>query len=1184
MRTLHFNLSHLKDQEGLMLHANLQDYPLQVHTKLTRQQASKTSTLFQHLPEAGLTHFITGLQLPPSRPALIEISVPKVINGQTVRRTIAMKIHVPPAGRALALQTIRETEDEEIVLHPKLALLGDSSSGLLKANADLASPPGIDEYISPFDTAVALLFHHPGLINLSESDNGKIPAYIIERIITRAIGMSNTLPYVLEELGDDWATEKPVMRELADGKTEHMRDPDNPELFLYTRQIHPNVMIEVESALKEALIRVQQDAVLQGQQWDVQYGIGADSKTARTVKSGENLKAGASKWALSNKTPGNGLTISPVIRVEPHTPGKGNYKGTGIWTNDIKYEKIKVLDAEMLDLLLKDKILLRIAVPAHPGGIACLPVKVERKGSEGPYVGVINFSTDKMLTIKAVFTLNSYKTGLDYTLDCTNIDSNASADLIVMQGDTQEVVKRLDFINTDGDTFVNYINIECTNHWVRHLGAFVQFLDGDEKPIPISKNWTEQLPEFLRGAFQNNPTKKYLDVLGPVNLAFGIPVSDESITVRFPIHKDARTIRLLMGGLGTGEFDSGVCLPGLTLTVALELALPLFMLTAGAAIMNSKWVTNLMKDKAVLYSVIALGLTFTGIDIEMQGDAKKPLLRLANIAGPMLLETGLKTVIEQAVAAAAATKLIPIVGQAFQVLNTAVTLAQLAQTIAAVVQAPFVYQCDIVGTIDVDITLTPDTEYHYFPLLANSYKVQVIYDKSATNLVYYGKHPGGTESNPINVRFSDAPAGGSLKVFVFFYAENGWQAGQAESNWFTAQGTHGTTLHIDNVEIKNNKIPLTEKSVYKHKQKLAIENNKHVWVKDGPAPTTTRATAKPDEQHELRDLTSITLAQRPASLGYTWQATGLHIPRDTNPDGPPVDDSMYMAQNISILSSPEDGYSTSKVGFGYPAGIAYDITTKDNGTGNNFFITSGATDRQYHLRRLKLSYNGGQRKTIPPVFDHRIDESWGQFSASLDRYVVHPQGYVFGISTNESKIYYLKLPNKPSKESLAPYASLGSGRGKRDGLIDSPVAIAVGIDGVILVLEAKNKRIQAFDINCNPVKSYFSDGATPATKSCYLNLSDDDDVEYLDLAVEGKGYLYVLSCVNGGKVVDDYSFTIHTPDGKKLVTTRGVAAAKMAVALDRSLYTLNYEVLFGKNKRTEPSVSLWLPAPPDPKS
>ena len=480
-----------------MLHANLQDYPLQVHTKLTRQQASKTSTLFQHLPEAGLTHFITGLQLPPSRPALIEISVPKVINGQTVRRTIAMKIHVPPAGRALALQTIRETEDEEIVLHPKLALLGDSSSGLLKANADLASPPGIDEYISPFDTAVALLFHHPGLINLSESDNGKIPAYIIERIITRAIGMSNTLPYVLEELGDDWATEKPVMRELADGKTEHMRDPDNPELFLYTRQIHPNVMIEVESALKEALIRVQQDAVLQGQQWDVQYGIGADSKTARTVKSGENLKAGASKWALSNKTPGNGLTISPVIRVEPHTPGKGNYKGTGIWTNDIKYEKIKVLDAEMLDLLLKDKILLRIAVPAHPGGIACLPVKVERKGSEGPYVGVINFSTDKMLTIKAVFTLNSYKTGLDYTLDCTNIDSNASADLIVMQGDTQEVVKRLDFINTDGDTFVNYINIECTNHWVRHLGAFVQFLDGDEKPIPISKNWTEQLPEFL---------------------------------------------------------------------------------------------------------------------------------------------------------------------------------------------------------------------------------------------------------------------------------------------------------------------------------------------------------------------------------------------------------------------------------------------------------------------------------------------------------------------------------------------------------------------------------------------------------------------------------------------------------------------------------------------------------------
>jgi hypothetical protein len=1163
-----------------MLHANFQDYPLQVHTKLTRQQAHKNSALLQHLPEASLTHFIEGLQLPPSRPALIEISVTKMINGQPVQRTIAMKIHVPPAGRALALQAIRETEDEEIVLHPKLALFGDPSPGLLKAHADLAYPTGVDEFVSTFDTAVALLFHHPGLINLSESENAKIPAYIIERVITRAIGMSNTLPYVLEELGENWATEKPVMEELADGKMEHMRDPENPKLFLYSREIHPDVMIEVEKALKEALIRVQQDSLLKGQQWDVQYGIGADSKKARAVKPGEQVKAGASKWALSNKTPGNGLTVSPVITVEPNTPGKGNYKGKGVWSNEVKYEKIKVLDAEMLDLLLKDKLLLRIAVPAHPGGVACIPVQVKQKGNDGPYIGSIDFKGEKGLSVKANFTLNSYKTGLDYTLDCTSIDNNASATLIVMQGDTQEVVKQLDFINIDGDTWVNYISIKCTNQWLRHLGAFVQFIDGDGKEIVVNKTWAEQLPEFLRAGFQSDPTKKYLDMLGPINLAFGIPVSDESITVRFPVHKDARTVRLLMGGLGTGEYDHGVCMPGLIMTVALELALPIFMLTAGSAIMNSKWVTDLMKDKAVLYSVIAIGLGLTGLDMKRTGDAEKPLLRLANVAGPMLLKTGLKTVIEKQVAVGMATKAIPIVGQAFQVLSAAVTLAQLGQTIAAVVQAPFVYRCDIVGTIDISITLTPDTEFHYFPLLANSYKVQVVYDKSATNLVYSGTHPGGTESNPITVRFSDAPAGGSLKVFVFFYAENGWQAGQAESNWFTAQGTHGTTLRIDNVEVKNNKIPLTEKSVYKHKQKLAIEKGKHVWVKDGPAPTATRESAKPDEQHELRDLTSITLAQRPASLGYTWQATGLHIPRDTNPDGPPTDDVLYMAQNISILSSPEDGYSTSKVGFSYAAGIAYDIATKDNGTGHNFFITSGSKDPNFHLRRLKLSYDGGQRKTIPPVFDHRTDESWGRFSTSLDRYVVHPQGYVFGISTNESKIYRVKL-DKPCKESEAPFASLFSGRGKRDGLIDSPVAIAVGIDGVILVLEAKNNRVQAFDLNCNPVGSYFSNDGT---KSCYLNLPDDDDVEYLDLAVEGKGYLYVLSCINGGKVVDDYSFTIHTPDGKKLVTTKGVAAAKLAVALDRSLYTLNYEVLFGKDKRTEPSVSLWLPAPPDPKS
>lgn len=47
-------------------------------------------------------------------------------------------------------------------------------------------------------------------------------------------------------------------------------------------------------------------------------------------------------------------------------------------------------------------------------------------------------------------------------------------------------------------------------------------------------------------------------------------------------------------------------------------------------------------------------------------------------------------------------------------------------------------------------------------------------------------------------------------------------------------------------------------------------------------------------------------------------------------------------------------------------------------------------------------------------------------------------------------------------------AQVKSGKGSRPGLINSPVASAVAPDGMILVLEAGNNRIQALDLGANP--------------------------------------------------------------------------------------------------------------------
>jgi hypothetical protein len=200
---------------------------------------------------------------------------------------------------------------------------------------------------------------------------------------------------------------------------------------------------------------------------------------------------------------------------------------------------------------------------------------------------------------------------------------------------------------------------------------------------------------------------------------------------------------------------------------------------------------------------------------------------------------------------------------------------------------------------------------------------------------------------------------------------------------------------------------------------------------------------------------------------------------------------------------------------------------------------------------------------------------------AVDRYVLHPQNRVYGISFAASKLFILKLAEKETEDAKAPFATMTSGEGFRDGLMGGPQAIAVGMDGRILILESRNQRIQAFDLDGNPVP-YFKDPANPSKKKPTMDLADPSDSFYLDLAVEPKGYLYVLRFRSDGSVATKYQVDIYQPDGAFLVTTKGVAAAKIAVDILRNMFALNYETILGPAKRPEPSVSLWIPPAPKP--
>ena len=94
------------------------------------------------------------------------------------------------------------------------------------------------------------------------------------------------------------------------------------------------------------------------------------------------------------------------------------------------------------------------------------------------------------------------------------------------------------------------------------------------------------------------------------------------------------------------------------------------------------------------------------------------------------------------------------------------------------------------------------------------------------------------------------------------------------------------------------------------------------------------------------------------------------------------------------------------------------------------------------------------------------------------------------------------------------------------------------------------------------------------------------DIHYLDVGVETKGFIYVLSYQGTGSLQSDYHLDIYNPDGTWLSRTpekagdAGVNGARMIVDQWRNLYTLNYEAILGPNNRTEPSVSTWIPSTP----
>ena len=715
------------------------------------------------------------------------------------------------------------------------------------------------------------------------------------------------------------------------------------------------------------------------------------------------------------------------------------------------------------------------------------------------------------------------------------------------------------------------VQLQFRNAYLRYLSTYVQFAN-ENGDLPVA-----------------NPTKedtsraKFLSWINSNYTILGIPLFGNDIpqsSVQFDVPADASIAKVYFGSLGLG--GQAFCpesLDGSILTLILNLGVPTILLAAGIA-MTGALIKQLSKQIGVgVVQVIRASLPLIlGVAVPdiangifgtaNSGNAVGVLTSLGNAiisaffasgeAASFLVELGVAVIAGQAIDCTGPIALI------FRAIAVLADVAMIAQTVGEVLASPALFINELSLTQTTTVTISHDMNDFQFPATARKYEVILTYDSAST--VAHKQcgtiEPGRTAD--IVAVFDNVPSGGMVTVDVYLTTDSGCIVGRSTGQDGTTPGPYGpvpgTQASID-LTIKELLIPLLQTTQYLHDVKLEYQSGQHVWVETA-APTATIANLGQGQENALYDLNGITISQRTGMAGYAFRAGGQGVPFC----GQTISGIEYMVQNVFLGDDPDRALKQLPCGFQQVAGIVYDRLGPVSGVGRNFFLQP--TPNGFFVQSITLD-------DTTPINVHN-PLSWGVFSQALDSLAVVPTGYLVGVNTMNHQMLILELPPAPVDAGQAPqavpFAVTKMGLGTRAGLLSAPVAVAV-IDATILILEDGNQRIQAVDVSGNPVL-IFHNGT-----SNIVTLEQGTGITYLDLGVEGIGYLYVLSFVNDGMAAADYRLDVYDPQGNFLTRTTGVAAARMTVDTFRNVYTLNYEMV-ANAPRIEPSLSQWNPSTP----
>jgi hypothetical protein len=792
------------------------------------------------------------------------------------------------------------------------------------------------------------------------------------------------------------------------------------------------------------------------------------------------------------------------------------------------------------------------------------------------------------------------------------------------------------------DASKKQIKLSLKNLDIRYLAAYIRFYDNNGQVISVP-GWQPDDIGLAYDAWTGTDIQyddlRFLGMLGPVDSVLGIPIYSDpgEVDVRVSFPPGAVSASIYGSGLGTGANNwPKTTQAGGTMTGIFNLGVPSLMLGFAVAAQRYKPLYDILKDlsgnKVFVATAIVLGAGYlggkSGAQQKMDWGALSGMSQFLFTKGA----TAALNWVETTMASAEAAEQIPFAGWCMIAVNIATGLAQMAETIVAAGTSPWNIENTISTTITTTVTLHPDPRHRVFPAggatAKRSYTVKLFY-QDQTRPTDSQSHDVPADSSAITLpaAFPDNTLGGQVKFEVDFYIDS-WLAGKATTGWIANDEEHAADIEVYLVEYP---VPLTDKSIYAHARILTYNNGEYGWSVTATPPTATSASRDTAPAgNALGDWIGLSLSQRFAMLGLSWQAAGLGVADcDTGSGG-----QLSAFMNINIPGEPLDSVKFPSCGFVGLSRLVYDPyppkfmmkdgnwvldpTTQlptpdpaDQALGDYYVDPRPAnvppeSGGGYHLRKVTLD------KSTP--FDMgKVRSSWGRFAYFPDSVCLHPSGLVIAVNSQYHKLQIVTIEKEGKPDDQVPLGAIGCGPAldrARQGLMFRPIAVTCSYDGTILVLEDSKSstggpivdvvsRLSAYDLHMNPVSRFFDDDGQPTP---WLYLSNAPDYNYLDLASVGDQkltYIYVLYYTGAGASPSDYHMSIYTygltkPLTNPLVTTDSIPAAKLAVDMWHSAYTLNFAMVTdgkgnpagpanpttGPAGRTVPSVSMWLPPVP----